>query len=190
MEQNTIPDKDLIERVVKREVIYDGHVVHLERWTVELPDGREASREAIMHVGAVAIVAVDEEGNIAMVKQHRVVAGRVMMELPAGKLDQKGEDHLEAAKRELREETGLTAKTWMHMTDIITTPGFCDEQIALYLATDLEQGQTDLDEDEFLLAQRMPAAQLYDMIYNKEICDGKTVCALLMARPWIEKIAN
>ena len=182
--------ENLMERITAREVIYDGSVVHLEKWKVELPDGREALREAVLHVGAVAIVAVDDQGRIAMVRQHRVVVGRVMMELPAGKLDQKGEDPLEAAKRELREETGLTAKVWTHMTDVITTPGFCDEQIALYLATDLVEGETDLDDDEFLCASRIPAQELFDMIYNKEICDGKTVCALLMAKPWIEKIAQ
>ncbi|MDO4546913.1 MAG: NUDIX hydrolase [Clostridia bacterium] len=181
-------DSELTEKIVSRQLIYDGAVVHLEKWRVELPNGREAVREAIYHVGAVAVVACDEGGNIAMVKQYRVVPGRLMLEIPAGKLDGKGEDHLLAAKRELSEETGLDAENWTHMTDVITTPGFCDERIALYLATGLRCGNNHPDEDEFLNAYFMPAKELYDMIYSKELCDAKSVCALLFARPLLAKM--
>ena len=181
-------DDELIEKITSREPIYNGKVVHLEKWLVELPNGKIAVRESISHVGAAAIVACDDEGRIAMVKQYRVVPGRLMLEIPAGKLDSKAEDHLLAAKRELSEETGLTASNWLHMTDVITTPGFCDEQIALYLATGLTRGKTHFDDDEFLNVYFMQARELYDMIYSKELCDAKSVCALLFARPLLVKM--
>ncbi|HIS00007.1 MAG TPA: NUDIX hydrolase [Candidatus Excrementavichristensenella intestinipullorum] len=179
-------DRELMETVKERELIYDGKVVHLEKWRVELPDGREADREIIQHVGAAAVVACDDQGRVFMVKQCRVALGRAMLEIPAGKLDSKGEDHLLAAQRELKEETGLTAREWIHMTDVITTPGFCDEQIALYLAAGLTQGNSHLDEDEFLNVYRVPYKELVEKIYRKEIHDQKTVCALLLARPFLE----
>ena len=181
-------EKDLMEVVKERQLIYDGKVVHLEKWRVTLPDGREADREIIQHVGAVAVVACDGQGRVAMVRQCRVALGRVMLEVPAGKLDGKGEDHLLAARRELEEETGLSAQSWLHMTDVITTPGFCDEQIALYLATGLTQGRTHFDEDEFLNICRVPYGELVKMIYQKQIHDQKTVCALLLARPFLQEM--
>lgn len=181
-------DKALMETIVGREVLYDGKVVHLEKWDVRLPDGRMAVREAINHVGAVAVVACDAQGRIAMVRQCRVVLGRALDEIPAGKLDAKSEDHLLAAQRELMEETGLTARNWRHMTDLITTPGFCDEQIALYLATGLTEGKTHFDDDEFLAVSRVPAAELYEKIYAGQLNDGKTVCALLFAKALLEEM--
>lgn len=178
-------DSDLSEKITSREVVYDGKVVHLEKWTVELPNGRQAVREAIFHVGAVAVVACDGEGRIYMVKQFRVVPGRVMLEIPAGKLDSREEDRLSAAKRELSEETGLSADNWTHMTDVITTPGFCDETISLYLATGLTKGKTHFDDDEFLNVCPMPAKEIYDMVYSGRLHDAKSVCSLLFARPML-----
>ncbi len=181
-------ERGILETIVSKEEIFDGKVVHLERWIVDLPSGRQATREAVKHVGAAAVVAVDDLGQIAMVRQHRVVVGEVMLEIPAGKLDCKGEDTLLAAQRELREETGLTADTWIKLADVVTTPGFCDEKIALYLATDLTQGDTDPDEDEFLNICLMNAKDLYEMVYAGEIRDMKSSCALLLAKPHLIKM--
>jgi ADP-ribose pyrophosphatase len=99
-------DESLMEKTLAEEKIFDGHVVHLQRATVELPSGRTATREVVRHVGAAAVVAVDENGRVAMVLQWRYALGRALFEIPAGKLDAFGADKLEAAKRELREETG------------------------------------------------------------------------------------
>lgn len=180
-------DRHLMETILTKELIFDGHVVHLERWTVELPSGRTATREAIMHVGAAAVVACDDRGRIAMVRQHRVVAGEVMLEIPAGKLDSKDEDPLKAAQRELREETGLTAREWTKLSSVITTPGFCDERISLYLATGLTAGDAHPDDDEYLSALSYPAQELYAMAYAGQLTDLKTVAALLLAKPLLEE---
>ncbi|MEA4896811.1 NUDIX hydrolase [Bacillota bacterium Meth-B3] len=181
-------DRALTEQIISKEVLFDGKVVHLERWQVRLPNLKTATREAIAHVGAAAVVAADDAGRIAMVRQHRVVVGEVMLEVPAGKLNFKGEDTLVAAQRELREETGLTAEHWTRLAHVVTTPGFCDERIALYLATTLTQGELCPDEDEFLNVRLYPAAELYGMVYRGEIADMKSVAALLLAKPILEEM--
>ena len=146
-----------------------------------LPDGRAAVREAVRHPGASAIVPVDAEGNVALVRQYRAPIAQVLLEIPAGKLDYKGEDRLEAARRELQEETGLTAENWVHLTDIVTAPGFCDEVISIYLATGLSEGEDRPDDDEFLNVVRMPMDTLMEMAARGEITDAKTLAGLLLA---------
>ena len=172
---------NIIEKTVASKRVFDGLILHIDHLTNELPDGRLAAREVARHVGASAVVPVDGEGNVYLVRQFRAPIDRVLLEVPAGKLDYKGEDRLEAAKRELEEETGLTAARWTHLTDIVTTPGFSDENISLYLARDLSQGQSHPDEDEFLNLVRMPLARLVEMIAAGEVTDAKTICAVLLA---------
>lgn len=181
-------DEHLMEKTLAVEKIFDGHVVRLERATVELPSGRAATREVVRHAGAAAVVAVDENGRIAMVRQWRHALGRAFFEIPAGKLDAFGADRLEAAKRELREETGLTARAFRHLLDIATTPGFSDEIIGLYLATGLTQGESQPDEDEFLNVSFVDAKALIKSIYAGEIGDSKTVCAVLLAQPILKEM--
>ncbi len=111
-------DERLYEKTLSTQRIFDGRVVRLERLEVALSDGRTSSREVVRHVGAAAVVAVDDEGRVAMVRQFRCTVGRVLLEIPAGKLDAFGEDKLEAARRELREETGLTARNFRHLADL------------------------------------------------------------------------
>ena len=111
------------------------------------------------------------------------------MEIPAGKLDAPDEDRLLAAKRELHEETGLSAKTWDHLADIVTTPGFSNEKISLYLARDLERGEAAPDEDEFLNVVRLPFSEAVAAATRGEIADSKTVCALLLAHARMGKEA-
>ncbi len=173
--------KKIEERIIREERVYEGKLVKVNRLDVTLPDGKEAVREAVRHPGASAIVPVDEEGNVTLVRQYRAPIAQVLLEIPAGKLDYKGEDRLEAAKRELREETGLTAEKWMHLTDIVTAPGFCDELISIYLATGLSDGEDEPDEDEFLNVVKMPLTELIEMAKRGEISDSKTLVGLLLA---------
>ena len=104
------------------------------------------------------------------------------LEIPAGKLDSVSEDPLDCATRELREETGLSAERMTRLTTLLTTPGFCTEKIAVYLAQGLSQGDTHPDEDEFLGLVRLPLEEAFEMVMRGEICDGKTICGLMMAR--------
>ncbi len=172
---------DIIETTVETKRVFDGLILHIDHITNRLPNGKLAAREVARHVGASAVVPVDADGNVWLVRQFRAPIDRVLLEIPAGKLDFKGEDRLMAAKRELQEETGLTAANWTHLTDIVTTPGFSDENISLYLARELSAGQSHPDEDEFLNVVRLPLAELVAMILRGEVPDSKTICAVMMA---------
>ncbi|MBQ3269023.1 MAG: NUDIX hydrolase [Clostridia bacterium] len=178
---NQQENANIIETTVESKRVFDGLILHIDHTTNRLPNGKLAAREIARHVGASAVVPVDENGNVWLVKQFRAPIDRVLLEIPAGKLDSKDEDRLLAAKRELREETGLTAGSWTHLTDLFTTPGFSDERISLYLARDLSYGESHPDEDEFLNVVRVPLAQLVADIMAGEVNDAKTVCAVLMA---------
>ena len=172
---------DILEKLSDRHRIFDGLIIHVDRMTALLPNGKTSEREVVVHVGASAIVPVDAEMNVYLVRQYRAALDRVTLEIPAGKLDHPGEDRLSAARRELREETGLTAQSWTHLTELATTPGFCDEVISIYLARDLTYGQTDPDEDEFLNVVKMPLSDAIDMCASGKICDSKTISGILIA---------
>ena len=173
---------ELREIPFARESIYEGSILHVEKWQVTCPNGHTAPREIVVHKGAAAVVPVYEDGTTLLVRQHRVSVDRVTLEIPAGKLDSAGEDPLECAVRELREETGLTAGKMTFLTSVLTTPGFCTEKIGIYLAQELSEGDMHLDEDEFLNVVRMPLDEAIGMVMRGEIRDGKTICGLLMAR--------
>ena len=175
-------DNELMETVVSGERIFDGNIIKVEKWTVTLPDGREAGREIVLHNGAAAVVPVDSRGCVTLVRQHRVAIGRFTLEVPAGKLDDPNEDPFACAMRELEEETGLRARKWQKLAHVVTTPGFCTERIALYLATELTQAQAHADPDEFLRLTRLPLSEAVDMVMRGEIEDAKTCLALLMAQ--------
>ena len=171
----------LIEIQVASEEIFQGKLLHVFRDTVELPDGAHAIREYIRHVGAVCMVAITEDRKIIMERQYRYPHGKVVVEIPAGKLDSFTEDRLEAAKRELKEETGLTADHWQNIGDFIPTPAYTQEVVTMFLATGLHSGETHLDDEEFLEVFEMPLDEVVDEILKGNIVDGKTVAAVLKA---------
>lgn len=177
---------DILEKTVDSRRVFDGLLLKIDHLTNELPNGKRAAREVARHIGASAVIPVDEEGNAWLVRQFRAPFDQVLLEIPAGKLDYKGEDRLSAARRELLEETGLTAARWDHLMELYTTPGFTDERISLYLARELSAGESHPDEDEFLNVVRLPLTELVAMIRRGEVPDGKTVCAALLA----DKIIN
>jgi len=174
--------EELDEVILSKERKFDGVVIDVEHWKVRLPDGSEGLREIVLHKGAAAVIPVDEQGRVAMVRQYRTPLERETLEIPAGKLDFPGEDPLECAKRELREETGLKAEEWRKLVALRTTPGFCNETIHMYMARGLSQGERDLDDDEFLNVEWMPIERVTNMILEGRIEDSKTIAAVLMAK--------
>lgn len=173
---------NLKEEIVSKERKFDGVVIDVEHWQVRLPDGSLGLREVALHKGAAAVVPVDEQGACPWCVSSARRIGRVTLEIPAGKLDHPGEDPELCARRELSEETGLTAESVTKLVALRTTPGFCNETIHLYMARGLTQGERHLDEDEFLNVEWVPLEELTDRIVRGEIEDAKTIAALLMAR--------
>jgi ADP-ribose pyrophosphatase len=178
-------DEKLVERQLSSERIFDGKVLHVYRDVAALPNGRTSDREVIRHVGAVAVVPLTEAGEVICVRQYRYAAGQVMLEIPAGKLDDKQEDRREAALRELREETGVRCEKLTSLGAFYPAPAYSDELIDMYLAEGLSYGDTDPDEDEFLDVVRVPLAEMVDMAMRGELPDAKTQMAVL--RVWAIK---
>lgn len=173
-------EKNRLEEVkIESKEIFDGHILHVYQDTVALPNGKEASRELIRHIGAVAVVPLMDNGNVIVERQFRYPLGQVITEIPAGKLDRFDEDRLEAIKRELREETGYVADEWMELGDYHPAAAYTDERITLYLATGLHKGERELDEDEFLDVIEVPLTNLVRDIALGKITDGKTQAAIL-----------
>ena len=172
---------ELTEKTKSSELIYDGTVLHAYRDTVELPDGGESVREYVRHNGAVCIVPLTDDGRVVLERQYRYAVGRVMTEIPAGKLDYKDEDPLEAAVRELREETGAVAREIEYIGDYFGSPAIMGEKITMFVARGLTFGKTELDEDEFLDVFMMPLEEAVSAVLNGEITDGKTQAGILRA---------
>ncbi len=167
------------EKKLDETEIYHGKVVQLSRHTVELQNGKTTFREVIRHPGAVAIVAVDEQENLLLVRQFRYPTGQELLELPAGKLDQ-GEAPIVCAARELKEETGYTAATFTPLTKFYPTPAYCDEIIHIYSASDLTLSEQCLDDDEFLTLVKVPLKEAIQMVTSGQINDGKTQSGILI----------
>jgi ADP-ribose pyrophosphatase len=166
--------------------VHQGRIVNLAIDTVRFPDGSTGELEFIRHSGAAAVVPLlsDPAGadpQVLLIRQYRYAAGGYLLEIPAGRPDRTGEDWEVCARRELEEETGLTAGSLTYLTTIFTTPGFTDEQIRIYLASDLQSGQNRLDPDEFLDPVTMPISEALELIRTGEIRDAKTICGLLYA---------
>ena len=166
------------ERVGSEEV-WSGRIASVRTERFRYDDGDVVDREIVSHPGAVAVVAHDGE-NLWLVKQPREAVNDYLVELPAGKLDEEGEDALATAKRELAEEIGKGAKTWKHLTTFWSSPGFSDERIHVYLATDLYDEQAHTDEIERIEIVPVPLADLDDVIRRNG--DAKTLVGLLWFR--------
>jgi ADP-ribose diphosphatase len=179
-------DADLAERVVDTQILHRGHYLDFRIVTVERADGSRAKRDIVGHPGAVAIVAVDEENRVLLVRQWRVAAGTALLEIPAGTLDVdaatgRTEDPDAAAARELEEETGYRAGRWERLGSFWTAPGFATELMHLYLATDLRAAHGDRmgpDEDERLKLERMPWQDAVAAADRGEFVDAKSLVGL------------
>lgn len=172
---------ELREKQTGSQEIFDGKILHVFKDTIELPDGKPSFRELIRHVGAVAVIPVTDEGKVIIERQYRYPFDEIITEIPAGKLDSAEEDHLEAAKRELVEETGITADEWIDLGVYYPTSAYSDEKIYMYLAKGLHRGEQKLDEGEFLDVEEIPLTEMLEQVMHGEIPDGKTQVAILKA---------
>lgn len=173
--------RDLTETQVSSRDIFKGFILDVKVDEIRQPDGNIGTRELIRHIGAVCVVPVTDDNKIIMEKQYRYPISMVIREIPAGKLDAADEDRLEAAKRELREETGYTADEWINMGLYYPAPAYSDEKITMYLAKGLHKGETDLDDDEFIEVIEVPIDELVEDIMSGNLTDGKTQVAILKA---------
>lgn len=163
-----------------RKIVYQGSVVDLGIESVRLPDGHAIDLEVVRHPGGAAVVALDTGQNICLLRQYRHAAGGWLWELPAGKLDP-GEDALTTAQRELEEEAGLRAQIWQPLAQVLTTPGFCDEVIHLFLARDLQRVQARPQAHECIEIHWHPLDTALTMAERGEIRDAKTLLGLFYA---------
>ena len=174
---------DLTEQTMSRKTIFEGHIVKLTLDEARLPDGNLASREVVYHPGGVAVLSLDEENSVFLVLQYRYPIRRLLLELPAGKLDHGAEENiLLGATRELSEETGLEAEEWTYLGYTLASPGFCDEALHMYLARVLRRAEQHLDEDEFLDVVTMPFDRLAEQVMAGTITDAKTVSTTLKVK--------
>jgi ADP-ribose pyrophosphatase len=169
-------NQKFLEKTIKTDKIFQGKIISLEVVHVELPDGQIATREIVRHPGAVCVLALLDD-KMLVVEQYRKPLGKSQVEIPAGKLEA-GEDPLEAAGRELEEETGYHCDELRHICSYYTSPGFADELIHFYVAEHLIKGQVNLDEDEFLECEAITLEQAQQYIAEKRISDAKTIAAI------------
>ena len=162
--------KRLAETQASTEDIFDGVILHVKRDMVSLSNGSTAVREVIRHIGAVCVIPVTEDNRVIMERQFRYPLNKVILEIPAGKLDAPDEDRLSAIRRELREETGYSADEWTELGDFHPAPAYSDEYITMYMARGLHKGKRDLDDDEFLDVYAIPLADLM-----KDVMEEMTV---------------
>lgn len=175
--------QDLTEKQLSSSSVYDGRLLHVREDRVMLPNGNTATREYIVHPGAVVVVPLMDDCDVLMVRQFRYPLNREFYELPAGKIDP-GEDVLTCGQRELLEETGYAAQSWRFLTTIHPCIGYSDERILLYLAQELSEYGHRRDEDEFLENVRLPLVTAMEWVRDGRISDVKTIIGLF----WAEKI--
>jgi len=173
-------------KTLERRQIFKGKAVDLSVERVELPNGVVTELEVIRHPGAAAMVPLSADGRVLLVRQYRHATGGWLLEVPAGKLEP-GEAPEVCAARELEEEVGHRSGDLVPLGWIWTTPGFTDEKIWLYLARDLQPGQQNLEQNEVLTIESLPIEEAVARVHRGEICDGKSVCALLRTEEFLKK---
>lgn len=173
-----IKDEQLFEKTLSTSYLYRGRIISVRQDTVKTHEGETAYREVVEHPGAVAILAIDDQNRVIMVKQHRQPAEAVILEIPAGKLELH-EDPLTCAKREFQEEAAMDADTWNEMLVFYPSPGFCNEKIYIFQAKGLNSAVSPgTDPDENIAVEKIPLEETLKMIENGQIIDGKTIIAL------------
>ncbi|MEM7019871.1 MAG: NUDIX hydrolase [Pseudomonadota bacterium] len=165
---------------MSRRIIYAGQVVDLGIEPVQIPDGPAFDLEVVRHPGGAGVVALNEQQEVCLERQYRHAAGGWIWEIPAGKIDT-GEPPLQTAKRELQEETGVTAEDWVSLGEMFSTPGFCDEKIYIYLARDLSLGQRQPEMYEHIEVHWIPLPKALEWVYDNTIQDAKTITGLTRA---------
>jgi len=168
----------LVEKTLSSQLIYDGRVVKLRVDTVRMPSGRETRREIVEHRDCVAIVAVDADDNVLLVKQFRKSVEKELLEIPAGGIDP-GEDPVTTVRREMQEETGYLPGKVEKLGGFYSSPGFCTEYLHLYLATDLTPSPLYAEDTESIKLVRVPISQIPSLIASGSICDAKSIAGLL-----------
>jgi ADP-ribose pyrophosphatase len=176
---------DLKETQIDSKLSYDGNFLKVRKDNARMPDGSVSSREYITHPGAVAILALLDNGKLIMERQFRYAPQREFIEIPAGKID-RGEDILLTAKRELLEETGYVASEWTHLTTAWPCIGYADERLEYFLARGLSHRGSQLDEGEFLEVFELSVEEAIEWVRQGKINDSKTIVGLF----WLEKTLN
>ncbi len=171
---------------INRELVHPGHIISLYHDTIEVNGEREVVYDFIHHNGASAMIPVDDDGKIYMVRQYRNAVDQYTLEIPAGGLNS-GEDPLTCAIRECEEETGHKAGEVHHLVDLFTTVAFCNEKISIYYTTGITPSAQNLDDDEFVTVEKYSLEELTQMILNGKIVDAKTIAGLLAYKAKIEK---
>jgi len=174
------------EKTISSEMIYEGRILNLRKDKVHVKNNQASYREIIEHNGGVALAALTDDGKMVMVRQFRKAAEKVILEVPAGKIE-KGEDHSLTAIRELKEETGYHAGKIEFITSFYSSIGYSTEVIYLYLATQLTPGETDFDDNESIEIEEYDVKTLKEMNFNREIEDAKTITAILLVESILEK---
>jgi len=168
------------EKTIDEKNIYRGNIINVDMLTVTLPNGKTATRDIVRHPGGAAVIPINENGEIYMVRQFRKPLDAVSLEIPAGKLD-KGEEPAVCAGRELKEETGLTAEKLTYLISVHSTPGFSDEVLHLFAATGLKEGDSCADEDEFITTEKYHVDELLRMVMEGKITDAKSIIGIFLA---------
>lgn len=173
------------EKTMKCERIYEGKILNLRIDTVELPEKKYSKREIIEHPGGVGIIPVTDDNCVILIKQYRKAVNRFLLEIPAGKLEV-NEEPRQTAIRELKEETGYEAENLKYLIEFYTSPGYCNEKIYLFLASELIEGATKLDEGEYCDIEKFSIEELLKMIDRGEIIDSKTIIGINLAKDYFK----
>lgn len=165
------------EKTMKSDKLYEGKIINLRIDTVELPDKKYSKREIVEHPGGVAIVGVTDENEILLVRQYRKAVDKILLELPAGKIEV-NEEPKETALKELKEETGYSTEKLEYLLEFYTSPGFSTEKVYIFLAEDMQKGEQELESGEYIDVESYKIDDLLEMIKKGEIIDSKTIIGI------------